>query len=599
MGDTPVQPDATPTPAQEVPVTPSSEMPPTQAQMGNVPPADTSNLPLTPQGAATQAMMQPQAPAPVQPPSKFDRIVATLQPQKNIHVDPTTGKMTGDPNYSKGSLAAHIVAGALLGFAAGYGKENGGERGAQIGMQLAQAPYQKAQADYEREQQAQVQKYQNAHLNAETANLAANTRVIGIKALDDITAQNEPVVRSLVDSGNIEADASGNPLPVTKEDLLAGVKSGKYSPGEQLGVQYGKTLVDGESHATYVVVKDPKAPVTVDQATADRWAQNGVSFPKEAVGKPIPMSSYTNYNNQANTRVIGDSTLSVLRQDAGSNADLLKKIPATIDTSIPGMNTALKLYSQYLLGAKMDPIEAMHALSTDKSGPGSSRLLTQAFGGLSTLQALSDQRGVNKVAADEKAKAAAGLPAKEADQKFQADEGAKNRNAARTATIEAEQGKKTAADIEKLDSAYQDTVRQGNNIRQGVAAAKDKDALASALLPLEGALFVTTANGNKRINTTEIEGIKLAGSTKDRIEAWVNGKISGDVVPDDIKQGMLAMVNQYQKNAYTRYQQGVDSATARNKGNVAPVNYDGSIGGAIQQGGSNGSFFGTGTVPTK
>src|SRR6185437_2643093 len=109
---------------------------------------------------------------------------------------------------------------------------------------------------------------------------------------------------------------------------------------------------------------------------------------------------------------------------------------------------------------------------------------------------------------------------------------------------------KGADDAIKADQSYLDTVRQSTNLRQTITAAQNKDALAAALAPLEGALFVTTANGIKRINQTEVHGLQMAGSMKERLEGWINGKISGDTIPDDIKKGFMQLADQYQKNAY-------------------------------------------------
>lgn len=152
----------------------------------------------------------------------------------------------------------------------------------------------------------------------------------------------------------------------------------------------------------------------------------------------------------------------------------------------------------------------------------------------------------------------------------------------REAQIKASLTGKGAEDATKADQAYLDTKRQADNLRETIAAAKNKDALAAAIAPLEGTLFVTTANGIKRINETELRGFQMAGSTKDRIEGWLNGKISGDTIPSDIKDGFMALADQYQKNAYKNYKDKLNSLNSRMGTKLDAVGYDGTVGGTTE-----------------
>jgi hypothetical protein len=148
-----------------------------------------------------------------------------------------------------------------------------------------------------------------------------------------------------------------------------------------------------------------------------------------------------------------------------------------------------------------------------------------------------------------------------------------------------------------LDQNYLGVVRQADNIRDGIKSAKDFDALSASLLPLEGALFVTTANGVKRINMTEVEGLAHAGSLANQVEGWINKAKAGDPVPDDIKQDYLTLVDQYQKNAYKTYQQGLQGAFNRAGGQQGALSYDGTFGNTPNTE-TKGGFFGEGTIPT-
>ncbi|HEY3769445.1 MAG TPA: hypothetical protein VGN44_12295, partial [Candidatus Angelobacter sp.] len=122
----------------------------------------------------------------------------------------------------------------------------------------------------------------------------------------------------------------------------------------------------------------------------------------------------------------------------------------------------------------------------------------------------------------------------------------------------------------KADAEYNDVTTKAANLKQSIQAAQKGDALAAAIAPLEGTLFVTGANGVKRINETELHGFQMAGGLKDRIEGWINGKISGDTIPADIKQGYLNMVDQYTKNEGAKYQRTLNSINQRHQTNFQP-----------------------------
>src|SRR6185437_13004052 len=71
----------------------------------------------------------------------------------------------------------------------------------------------------------------------------------------------------------------------------------------------------------------------------------------------------------------------------------------------------------------------------------------------------------------------------------------------------------------------------------------------------------------------------MAGSMKDRLEGWINGKISGDTIPDDIKKGFMQLADQYQKNAYDNYRSKVSSINTRTGTKLSPLGYQGDVGG--------------------
>jgi hypothetical protein len=173
---------------------------PQPQQPAQAPPPQTQQDPLTDTIPQQQAPATPQNDTRSQTPSGgglFETVLQALagNPQKSgAHYDPNTGQLISQPVTSKGSLAAHIVAGALTGALRGMAAPPGpghatagGALALQGGIADQQRQQQTMQADYERQQQAQVQKYQIAHLNAQTALDSANAASAGMDTLKKVS----------------------------------------------------------------------------------------------------------------------------------------------------------------------------------------------------------------------------------------------------------------------------------------------------------------------------------------------------------------------------------------------------------------------------
>jgi hypothetical protein len=511
----------------------------------------------------------------------FEKVLQTLAGHPNqsgAHYDPDTGKLVATPVTSKASLAGHIVAAAITGMLRGMAAPPGPGHVAQAGnlaleggIQDRQRQQSLLQADYERQQQAQVQRYQVAHLNAQTALDTANAAAAGIETLQKGKAMNDDAVQQLAASGAIETDASGNPVTMTQSDILAKVKSGELNAGDVIGMQYGGTLIDGKPAALYVVNKDPNAPVKISQDQYDRWTSQGVNVPKEVVGQSIPAKSFSAYTNQALVHQTSDAALATLRHDAGSNKDLLAKLPASVDPTTPGMATALRTFQQALRGTKGDVYSALEA--TYQKNPQSGQILLDAFGGKDTIGDIANQHSSDVKSAqaseEEDARQKASLPYKEADQTFEAKQRQQdrqfqmslqfqNQEAQKQLSMNLENNKdardKTEASVLK---PYSDKMGDIEQTRQAIAQVDTNPVAARAVV--FKMIGVAQPTGSHRVLPAEIDAFRYPGNIAQRSVEKFNDFLLGKPWTKEAAQAASAFVDGQQQAAQNNLRRGVQN----------------------------------------
>lgn len=484
----------------------------------------------------------------------FEKILQVLagSPQKNAHYDPDIGKMISTPVTSKGSLAAHIVTGALMGMFRGMAAPPGPGHVAEAGNLALQGSIQDQQrqqglmqADYERQQQAQVQKYQIAHLNAQTALDTANAASAGMDTLQRSKAMNEDAIQQLAASGAVETDGSGNPVTMTQSDILAKVKSGELNAGDSIGMSYGGTLIDGKPQALYVVNKDPNAPVKISQDQYDRWTAQGVNVPKEVVGQSIPAKSFSAYTNQALVHSTSDAALATLKHDAGTNKTLLAKLPASVDPTTPGMATALRTLQQALRGTKGDVYSALEA--TYQKNPQSGQILLNAFGGKDLITDISNQhasdvkaaQAAESAEAEEKVRA----PYIKQEHEFQAslvrETAALNKQTANENARDLKADEMVTTEANNRDS----DLRNINDLMTNLAQLNEGNQSAMNAFKTKFAEHEIVEGGVKRMNEVEYKNLSGSlGSYGRQFESWVDSGFKGDM-PKATKQEMVTILN--------------------------------------------------------
>jgi hypothetical protein len=125
---------------------------------------------------------------------------------------------------------------------------------------------------------------------------------------------------------------------------------------------------------------------------------------------------------------------------------------------------------------------------------------------------------------------------------------------ARAATNANAIGRQGLESLQKQSDTYQQFLGTANSLKNSLQAASNGNEMAAAVAPLQGTLFVTTAEGVKRINETELKGVSGAGSLVQRINGAL-GKLTGaGPLSQSLKDDMAKLVDLYENAKYDSYQ---------------------------------------------
>ena len=117
--------------------------------------------------------------------------------------------------------------------------------------------------------------------------------------------------------------------------------------------------------------------------------------------------------------------------------------------------------------------------------------------------------------------------------------------------------------LDKAEGNYRTAQQGAQTIRAMIDDAMHSGKISARVLPLEGALEVTGANGVHRINRTEVEQYAGAGSLFDRLMGSLRGAESGIPFTNEIMQDMKRLADIQERGAYANYKGAYDSATKR------------------------------------
>jgi hypothetical protein len=340
-------------------------------------------------------------------------------------IDPNTGVTTRTPAPLTGrQIAMAIALQALGGAAAGAAAKPGpgvlgraagagfGQGEGEVQQRNAQQE-QRAQQDVQNEQQAYARKATLAHLNAETGQLSAMAHNLNADALQKIIDANR-ASGVILDSDDPMLE-SRDPLP--ESTILQRMQDGTINVTSHLGSLVGITQVRGEDGAMHVeglyqVVKDPTSKVDVDPNEWNYWRQQGVrGIPQKNPDSAIQIPYYmkAGFSNQAASHALAQQRLDDLRTNLVGTPNA-SSVPASIDWSAPGVDTAFSAYKRYVshnAENSADPYLALQQMGSDRRDPKTGVLqpnpdskyvntIAQAYGGWNTLLANHNEIEANK-----------------------------------------------------------------------------------------------------------------------------------------------------------------------------------------------------------
>lgn len=105
----------------------------------------------------------------------------------------------------------------------------------------------------------------------------------------------------------------------------------------------------------------------------------------------------------------------------------------------------------------------------------------------------------------------------------------------------------------KVEQPYNDATEKADTLRNVVKAAQGGNMVAGSLQPLLAVLGVTTMEGVKRINNTEISQVAGAGSLLDKIQGKVGKLVVGQPMDSALQKDIIDLADLLQKSAYQKY----------------------------------------------
>jgi hypothetical protein len=318
------------------------------------------------------------------------------------------------------AIAMEAIQGSLTGLAAGRGRGIGSAGAASFNQQLAQRQQQQQRQDDRAQQDADnrykyiAQKASIAEVNSRTILNTAEAEKFGVDAIDRAVTINRESGVLDIEPSNL--DNGGQPM--TQQEMSDAIKNGKISTMDQIGPIAGRVQItdkDGNTRweATHLIIRDPNSPVPVTQEMWDRYASARVpGFPAGVnihPGTTLKLSLIQRANEVVAAHSLSDYRLKEIR-DVLQGTQWADKVPASIDFSKPGVETAVQRFQKYVSHSNahgMDVYESLQAMGSDRRDPKTGQMqpnpdskfvdqVAQAFGGWPLLQAVHNQLAADK-----------------------------------------------------------------------------------------------------------------------------------------------------------------------------------------------------------
>ena len=127
--------------------------------------------------------------------------------------------------------------------------------------------------------------------------------------------------------------------------------------------------------------------------------------------------------------------------------------------------------------------------------------------------------------------------------------------------------------MDKSGQDYAKAVQTSNDLNDLITEAKSGNKAAVRIVPLQGALEITTAQGVHRINRTEVDQYGSAGSLLDKISGEAGGVLTGKNIPDNVLGDMQTMQNMISQNAKKLHENSVKTINSTYGSKFQPMQF--------------------------
>lgn len=134
-------------------------------------------------------------------------------------------------------------------------------------------------------------------------------------------------------------------------------------------------------------------------------------------------------------------------------------------------------------------------------------------------------------------------------------------------------------DYAKAGEEFATAHQASQNLHDFLAEAKSGNKSAVKIVPLQGALEITTAQGVHRINRTEVDQFAGAGSLYDHLAGKIGGILTGKSITDSVLNDMSALQSKIDANAKTMHANKVKTINKTYGSKFEPMNFDDDTGG--------------------
>jgi len=130
----------------------------------------------------------------------------------------------------------------------------------------------------------------------------------------------------------------------------------------------------------------------------------------------------------------------------------------------------------------------------------------------------------------------------------------------------------TAA-FDKAGQEYAAAYQAGQNMSDFIQQARSGNKEAVRIVPLQGALEITTSQGVHRINRTEVDQFAGAGNAYDKLAGAIGGGVTGKNITDSVLNDMDAFQKTVSQNAATLHANKVATINASYGSKFEPMKF--------------------------